>query len=131
MIGYGRRLCIPGIAMVLRPFSVVSAFPSPRRIELRSSHLLMSRMDYTGVRGYGLQGMSSSDAEVRDLLRVLTAKIEMSREPLDAQAVGNALYGLQGMSSSDSEVRDLLRVLTAKIEMSTEPLDALPEPAAK
>jgi hypothetical protein len=38
--------------------------------------------------------MSSESREVRDLLVVLRDQVGKCREPLDAQAVGNALYGL-------------------------------------
>ena len=71
---------------------------------------------------YGLQGMSSDDADVRSLVRVFAGHVERCREPLDVQAVGNALYGLQGMSSDDADVRSLVRVLVGQVERCREPL---------
>jgi hypothetical protein len=73
---------------------------------------------------YGMQGMSSDNAEVRSLLRALSGQVERCREPLDAQAVGNALYGMQGMSSDNAEVRSLVRALSGQVERCKEPLDA-------
>ena len=64
---------------------------------------------------YGLQSMSSDHEEVRDLLQVLSTKVQESTACLSAQNVGNALYGLQSMSSDHEEVRDLLRVLSTKV----------------
>ena len=55
---------------------------------------------------YGLQGMSSDNAEVRSLVRALSGHVERCREPLSAQHVGNALYGLVGVLGVD-EGRDL------------------------
>jgi hypothetical protein len=71
-----------------------------------------------------LQGMSSDSTEVRELLSVLRVKVSECREPLSAQAVGNALYGLQGMSSDSTEVRELLSVLRVKVSECLEPLSA-------
>jgi hypothetical protein len=67
--------------------------------------------------------MSSDVPEVRELLRVLSRKVEGCREALSAQAVGNSLYGLQSMSSDVPEVRELLRVLSRKVEGCREVLD--------
>ena len=55
---------------------------------------------------YGLQGMSSDNAEVRSLVRALSGQVERCREPLDPQSAGNALYGLVGLLGVD-EGRDL------------------------
>jgi len=43
------------------------------------------------------QGCSSEHAEVQSFLEVLTILIQKRSEPLDAQAVGNALFGLSRM----------------------------------
>ena len=38
------------------------------------------------------------------------------KEPLDAQAVGNAVYGLKGMSSDYREVRDIAAKMSPIVE---------------
>jgi hypothetical protein len=45
--------------------------------------------------------MSSDNAEVRSLVRALSGQVERCKEPLSAQAVGNALYGLVGVLGVD------------------------------
>ena len=44
--------------------------------------------------------MSSDALEVRTLVAALSEKVEISKQGLDAQAVGNALFGLQRMKSN-------------------------------
>ena len=73
---------------------------------------------------YGMQGMSSDDADVRSLVRAMTAQVQRCREPLSSQAVGNALCGMQGMSSDNADVRSLVRALAGSVEGCTEPLSA-------
>ena len=60
--------------------------------------------------------MTSDDKEVLNLLKLLTGQIGSCVEPLNDQAVGNALYGLQGMSSDHKEVLNLLEVLTDQVD---------------
>lgn len=60
----------------------------------------------------GLQGMSTDQGEVRELLSILTRKINTTTVTLDCQSIGMALYGLQRMSSEHKEVRDLLQSLS-------------------
>ena len=67
---------------------------------------------------YGLQGMSSDYPCVRRLIRLITQRIEPCKEPLDAQAIGNALYGLNSMSSDHTEVRVLASTLAELIQQS-------------
>ena len=73
---------------------------------------------------YGLQSMSSEYPEVRQIVEVLVDKAESCKEPLNAQAVGNALYGLQSMSSEYPEVRQIVEVLADKVKSCEEPLNA-------
>ena len=73
---------------------------------------------------YGLQGMSSDDADVGSLVRALSGQVARCTEALSAQAVGNALYGLQGMSSDDADVRSLVRALSGQVARCTEALGA-------
>ena len=49
---------------------------------------------------------------------------QKASEPLDEQAIGNALYGLQGMNSDSADVKLLLRAFSAQVERCTEPLIA-------
>jgi len=46
---------------------------------------------------------------------VLAEKVSTSTEPLDAQAIGNALFGLQNMRSTSAEVRALVQALANKV----------------
>ena len=71
-----------------------------------------------------LKVYSDERREVRQLISVLTWKIEASQDRFNAQAVGNALYGLQGMSSECVEVRALLSVLRCKVAECSQPLNA-------
>ena len=48
-------------------------------------------------------------------MTVLAEKVAMHSEPLNGQAIGNALYGMQRFGDS-LEARRLLAVLTPKIE---------------
>ena len=48
--------------------------------------------------------------KVRALLSALTAKVQDSREVLEAQHIGNAIYGLLSMNSDPLAVRALLSV---------------------
>jgi len=70
---------------------------------------------------WGLQGMGSEHAEVRDVVKVLARHVRAA-EPLDAQAVSNALFGLQRMSTASAEVCQLLAVVAAKLEYCAQPL---------
>ena len=58
------------------------------------------------------------------LLDVLASKLRLCQEPLDAQAVGNALFGLQSFSSDKKEVLQLVSVLVLKVQSCQEPLSA-------
>jgi hypothetical protein len=62
---------------------------------------------------YGLQGMSSECAEVRDVMSALAIKIRSCKEDLDAQHVGNGLYGLQGLMwiGNTSEFQSIINFL--------------------
>jgi len=82
----------------------------------------MRRMSATHCMAF--KGCSSEHAEVRSILKVLTPQIAKCSEPLNAQAVGNALYGLQGCSSEHAEVRSVLDALTPQIAKCSEPLSA-------
>jgi len=73
---------------------------------------------------YGLQGMSSNEKAVLNLLSALSVKISQSKELLRAQEIGNALYGLQKMSSNENEVLGLISALTVKISQSKDILKA-------
>jgi hypothetical protein len=73
---------------------------------------------------YGIQGMSSDNAEVRAMLSALVSKVESCREALSAQEMGNTLYGIQGMSSDSAEVRAMLSALVPKVETCREALSA-------
>ena len=55
---------------------------------------------------------------------MLSSQVQRCSEPLDAQAVGNALYGLQGMSSDNEDVRLLVRALSGQVQRCSEPLNA-------
>jgi uncharacterized protein YlaN (UPF0358 family) len=46
------------------------------------------------------------------------------QEPLDAQAVGNAIYGLQNLGSDKKEVLELVSVLASRVASCQEPLSA-------
>ncbi len=48
---------------------------------------------------FGLQSLGDSD-EMRGLLLALTPLLVRSDEPLDRQAIGEALYGLQSLGDS-------------------------------
>ena len=61
---------------------------------------------------YGLRSNKFKQTESRELLSCLHKIAVNCKEPLSAQAVGNALYGLQGMSSDDADVRLLVRALS-------------------
>ena len=61
---------------------------------------------------YGLQGMSSDDADVLSLVRAISGQVARCTMTLDAQAVGNAWYGLQGMRSDNADVLSLVRAIS-------------------
>jgi hypothetical protein len=67
---------------------------------------------------YGLQHMSDSHTEVRQLLAALGPKVQQCRN-LDGQGVGNALFGLQCMEDSH-EVQVLIEALGSKMQQCSE-----------
>ena len=73
---------------------------------------------------YGLRSNKFKQTESKKLLSCLHEIAVNCKEPLSAQAVGNALYGLQGMSSDDADVRSLVRALSGQVQRCSEPLSA-------
>lgn len=63
---------------------------------------------------YGLKQFSDS-VNVRELLRVVTKKVKVSKDIFDGQAIANILYGLQNLNSDSPEVRYFLQVMSEKI----------------
>jgi hypothetical protein len=75
---------------------------------------------------FGLQNLSSSHEEVRALLRVLTEKIQSSKNQLwKAQEIGMALRGLRNMSSADEEVLSLISALIPNINICRDEMQPL------
>ena len=85
---------------------------------------ILSEHKGIGIALYGLQGMSSDEKEVRNLLGVLVPILSSSDAVLSSQKIGNALYGLQSMSSDVQEVKDVLNALTQKISSTLTELDS-------
>ena len=53
---------------------------------------------------FGLQGLSSTEPEVRALVHALVPKILACRDELSMEQIGHALFGLQNLSSDHEEV---------------------------
>jgi hypothetical protein len=67
----------------------------------------------------GLQGMSSSNSDVKSILSILAnsiGQLTMSNIGLDSQAVANILVGLKSSSSEHSEVREVLVALCKNLK---------------
>jgi hypothetical protein len=58
------------------------------------------------------------------MLSALLPQVRSCQEPLNEQAVSNALFGLQGMSSEYQEVRKMLSALLPQVQSCQEPLKA-------
>ena len=69
---------------------------------------------------FGLQGLSTSEAEVRALIHALVPKILACRDELSAKQISNAIYGLQNVWSSHEEVLPLIGALTEKLTLCSE-----------
>lgn len=66
----------------------------------------------------GLQGMSSSNSDVKSILSILAnsiGQLTISNIGLDSQAVANILVGLRSSSSEHSEVREVLVALSKNL----------------
>lgn len=72
---------------------------------------------------YGLKLLNSDNPEVRELVQILSQRIDIS-SPFASQGVGNALYGCQNLSSEHDEVKKLLSVLATKIANCNDVLKA-------
>ncbi len=86
-----------------------------RTIDSSSNKQLIMTPQGIGSAFMGLQGMSSSHSEVRDLLSILTDCIDNCNH-LDNQAVANILLGLRSSSSDHHEVRQVINSLCNKID---------------
>ena len=89
----------------------------------------LPRMRSTAITNalYGLQSMSSTYAEVRQTLFLLTPLLRSCGDEFSSKELSNALYGLQGMGSEHREVVRILgalqgRVLASKAMMSPDEL---------
>jgi hypothetical protein len=60
---------------------------------------------------YGMQGMYSLHAEVREVLSALKLKLQSSHSPISPRVLSRMLFGLQNMKCGAVEVRDLLAVI--------------------
>ena len=74
---------------------------------------------------YGLKSMSSSDKNVRQLLSILSLKLETYSGHFKAQDISNAFFGLQRMNSADAEVRAMVKLLGRKLEATTDVLGSV------
>jgi hypothetical protein len=70
---------------------------------------------------YGLKCMSNKHVEVRELLGILTDKIQemSSTDIFYSSEIGMTLSGLQNMDDDSEEVLKFLSIMTSRIEMSS------------
>ena len=91
-------------------------------MSLINEHLKFTRavLDPQGVGNsvYGLQRLSSSMGEVRELVTSLSKNIAKGSGSLTTQQQSNCCYGLQRMNSDEPEVRYLVKVLVHRISQS-------------
>lgn len=67
---------------------------------------------------YALRGMSSECKEVRNMVSILTHKVDLCWKPLTGEQIEQVCWGLQGLSIEEEEVRRLLTALLPKIAAS-------------
>ena len=77
----------------------------------------LPRMRSTAITNslYGLQSMSSTYAEVRQTLFLLTPLLRNCGDEFSSKELSNALYGLQGMGSEHREVVRILGALQGRV----------------
>lgn len=63
----------------------------------------------------GLQHLSNTSSEMKNLFRILTLKIITCEESMKPQELCNALFGLKHMNASSSEMRRLLSFFSEQI----------------
>jgi len=72
---------------------------------------------YAGM--YAMQGMCSSNVEVRDMLQYLVDLLSSCDLPVNGHTIGNAVYGLQSMDIAQEEVQQALTLLLNRLKCSS------------
>jgi hypothetical protein len=113
---YGLKSLTSDDAEVLATLRAIQETIS-RTINSNNNKQLIMTPQGIGSAFIGLQGMSSSHVEVRELLTILTKSIENCNQ-LDNQAVANILLGLRSSTSDHLAVRQVINSLCNKIDIT-------------